>query len=152
MARSIRPSAESTIQVKITLKNASPIWPNPTATPTAAVIQMPAAVVRSLDLALFAQLENGARSDETDAGCETLDYTRQITHRHSCRRPPEDEKRAAHRGEHMRAQTRRLSCLLPLNTYNRAKEHRREQANDHPFKLRPVGDATCQFFEKQFMR
>ena len=94
---------------------------------------------QSLDLALFAQLENGARSDETNAGCETLDYTRQITHRHSCRRPPEDEKRAAHRGEHMRAQTRRLARFLPLNTDNRAQEHRREQANDHPFKLRSVG-------------
>ena len=61
---------------------------------------------QALDLALFAQLENGARSDETNAGCETLDYTRQITRRHSCRRSPEDEKRAAHRSQHMRAQTR----------------------------------------------
>ena len=46
--------------------------PAPTASPTAAVIQTPAAVVRPSRRAALAQLEDGAGADEADAGDETL--------------------------------------------------------------------------------
>ena len=81
--------------------------PAPAATPTAAVSQMRGGRGEALDVFLLRPLQDGPGADEADAGRDALDGARQVAGVGVALNRDEDERRAAQRHRHVRAQTRR---------------------------------------------
>lgn len=93
---------------------------------------------QSLDLAFGALFQNGAGTDKTNAGCETLDDSRQIAHRYHSSLAIQDEKCAAHGDQHMSPQAGGLSRSLALESDDRTHDHGSDQPDDYPLKLSPI--------------
>ena len=93
---------------------------------------------QSLDLAFGALFQNGTCTDKANAGGETLDDSRQITHRHPSGRAVQNEKCAAHGDQHMSPQAGGLSRSLTLKSDDRAYDHGSDHPDDYPLKPGPV--------------
>ncbi len=130
-------------------RTARPKRPSPAAMPTAAVVQMLAAVVRPRICRVVGELEDGAGADEPNAGSHTLHDARHIRRRHAGLERRQDEQGRAQRDENVRPQARGLPRLFALEPQQCAEEPGGEHPQDNADGFGRIRQAKAQFVDQR---